>query len=1110
MIKTSKEKCGSCEKFINIGQCITECGKCMSVIHSKCFSKSKFSKINQKFYCILCSQLIEVRYNPFKKLIDENDSDSDRFFDETPCLLSDEFSEASNVLESCKNTDSQKLCSQLKDGQNNFNTLFYNINGNKSNFNVFASETSKLSNDLSFIGLAETNTYPEHKEMYSIDNFESYYNEKMENKKSGTGVALYINKKFNAIENKYASITKEHIEALFLHVSQNKFKANVGVVYRPPNSSFKDFKDDLQNLMKSLSKTEITYILGDFNLDLHKTDSNSNAETFEELFISEGFFPLVSIATHHNKATNSNSCIDNIFTNKINLINDSGVIKNCGSGHSPIYSMSKVDLIFQHRKKEKITQNYDFSHKNTDEFIKKLEENKDSLLSKDFSVPPDFSNFIQNFHKYLDETCKLDVPKTSVRNVINNPWITDSIISAIARKDELYHDWKSTCTKNNPGGNRELHKTFSDYRRVLKHIITYEKKKFNNEKFEAASGDPKKTWEIINQLRGKRKKDMKPTFIINNERITDRRVIANEFNKYFVSIATKLNDTVKIEAGEFREFLPKSQMNSMFMGECSEDEIKSIITDLQSGKSSDIPIGVIKKSAKILSPILSHHFNYLMEIGKFPEELKLGKITPIYKKENKELIENYRPVSTLPIFGKIFEKLIYSRLYSFFTVQGILHDKQFGFRKFHSTSHALNYSTDIIRNSLAKGDHVLGIFIDLSKAFDTIDHRILLEKLSHYGVRGNSLKLLQSYLSNRKQCVSALGEISDELAVVFGVPQGSCLGPLLFLIYINDISNISKDSEMILFADDTNIFIRAPSKLEAYHEANKILKLISTYTMLNKLHVNLDKSCFMYFTKSPLNDIDGEYPPIIIGTTEIKRVSEAKFLGITIDDKLSWDAHVRSLSRKLASCTGCINQIAPYIPENLHMNLYHTLFESYLTYGISVWGSMSDTKSRKLFLAQKKIVRVLFGDREKFKEKFKTCVRARPYQEQKLPPEFYIKESSKPLFMKNNILNVKNLYTYHCTNETFKIFKFRTPIAIHELYKFSNRCHKQLFIITPVPSESFIYKSSVLWNKVRNLNFVADSSTPVSQLKQNLKKHLLKIQALGDETNWIENNFFSL
>ena len=1110
MSALKKEKCNSCEKYVNIGQCITECAKCMSVIHSKCFSKSKFKMANKNYYCDICYPSIIIRYNPYKNLNEENDSESDHFFNQSPCLFMENFTEASNILENCQNIRSQEVEPLLKDNQNNFNTLFYNIDGNKSNFNVFVTEIVRLQEELSFIGLAETNVNSDQKDLYPLDNFKSYYSDKLENKKSGTGVALYVNKKFNVMKNIDASVTKTHLESLFLHVSKDKLKANVGVVYRPPNSCFNDFIDDMRNIMKTLPKT-ITYILGDFNLDLHKSEVNSNIGKFEEFFMSEGLFPVVSISTHHNKSKNSKSCIDNIFTNKTESINYSGVVGNCGSGHFPIFSTSKLDYNLKPRQKEKITQYYNFSHKNTDNFVKKLEENANTLIGNDPTTPPNFSIFLEKYKEYLDESCKLAIPKKTVRNIINNPWINDSIISAIARKDELYKNWKSTCTKNNPDGNRDLHKIFSDYRRVLKHIVTYEKKKYNHEKFEKASGDPKKTWEIINQLRGKHKREIKPVFIINNKRITERRVIANEFNKYFVAIAGKLNESVQIEPGDYKSFLPKSQMHSMFLSDCTAEEVNTTIAELQTGKSSDIPIGIIKKTAKIISPILSYHFNYLMEIGQFPDELKLGKITPIYKKENEEFLENYRPVSTLPIFGKIFEKIIYSRLYNYFTSKGILHDKQFGFRKFHSTSHALNYSTDLIRNSLEKGDHVLGIFIDLSKAFDTIDHKILIEKLEHYGVRGKALSLLQSYLYKRNQCVSTLGEVSENLTVMFGVPQGSCLGPLLFLIYVNDVSNVSKTSEMILFADDTNIFVKAKSKQEVYNKANRILKQLSKYTMLNKLHINLEKSCFMDFSKATTNTIldDEDYQPIIIGTTEISKVSETKFLGVTIDDRLSWNAHIKALSKKLASCTGSINQIATYIPENLFMNLYHTLFESYLTYGITVWGSMSDTKLKRLFIAQKKIVRVLFGDREKFIDKFKTCVRARPYPEQKLPPEFYIKEHSKPLFNKNQILNLKNLYTYHCANETFKIMKFKSPIAIHDLFTFSNRGHKQLFIITPRPNDTYLYTSSAMWNKIRNILQINDSSISVSFIKQNLKKHLLNVQTLGDRINWIENNFFS-
>ena len=436
--------------------------------------------------------------------------------------------------------------------------------------------------------------------------------------------------------------------------------------------------------------------------------------------------------------------------------------------------------------------------------------------------------------------------------------------------------------------------------------------------------------------------------------------ISNIFNNFFVNVADEITKTITKTPKSPLDYLSNRTSNSLFLTPVTFIEVNDLINTLNPSKSvcpNSIPIKLLKILGSSVSTLVALLVNQSFQSGVFPDKLKVAKVITLFKKGNPELPSNYRPISLLPIFSKIFEKLMYRRLFRFLEVHNVLYSLQFGFQENHSIDHALVSLTEAIRNTLNNKRFGCGIFIDLQKAFDTVNHEILLSKLEHYGVRGCALEWFRSYLSDRKQYVSVNGSNSNLLSITCGVPQGSVLGPLLFLVYINDLPNASKKLNFYLFADDTNIYCESKDFSNLLKIVNKELRSMKRWLDANKLSLNIDKTNYIIFHSSSRNVPSDS--TIKIGKKHIKRVKFVKFLGLLLDEHLSWKYHLSELSKKLARTCGIFFKIRNLLPLDVLLCLYNALFLSFLQYGLIVWGQTFASYIDPIFKLQKKAVRAI-------------------------------------------------------------------------------------------------------------------------------------------------------
>ena len=454
-------------------------------------------------------------------------------------------------------------------------------------------------------------------------------------------------------------------------------------------------------------------------------------------------------------------------------------------------------------------------------------------------------------------------------------------------------------------------------------------------------------------------KNQPSSILIDKKLETDPTKIAEGFNTYFSSIAKKLQQNCFV-GNNFTKYLTEPLDHNFLFKSVDVGEISIIIDSLENSKATgpnSIPSEILKVIKYNICNPLKEIINLSFATGVYPDQLKIAKVIPIFKNKGDLLIvSNYRPISLLSNINKIFEKLVYSRLYSFLTLHNCIYELQFGFRAKHSTNHALLSITERIRDALDNSNYACGIFIDLQKAFDTVDHQILLKKLEHYGVRGLSNNWFKSYLTNRQQFVSINGFNSSNKNMDYGVPQGSVLGPLLFLIYINDLEKSIKFCTTHHFADDTNLLYVNKSLKKIQKYVNLDLKFLCKWLKANKISLNASKTELIIFRdprKKSMHDLK-----IKIDGKRLTPSKYVKYLGVLVDCHLNWHAHEMELHSKLSRAVGMLSKIRYFVKyDTLHM-IYYGIFSSILTYGSQIWGQHNGIV-KKLQTLQNKALRLM-------------------------------------------------------------------------------------------------------------------------------------------------------
>lgn len=608
-------------------------------------------------------------------------------------------------------------------------------------------------------------------------------------------------------------------------------------------------------------------------------------------------------------------------------------------------------------------------------------------------------------------------------------------------------------------------KKFKTYRNKLNADIRKAKKIYYECLFAKIYNDPRKLWYEVNHLGQFTDSKMRTNIKAISQDMSEEAAI-NAMNEYFAHSG----DYVPPSGHRTQERITRRtrQPNTISLCPVTPSEVHSSIIKLRDNVATgadELGAVPLKHVADLILEPLAHIINCIIVSGIFPSELKLARVCPVQKGGALNNLSNYRPISVLPVLSKVFESAINCRLRNFLTKYQIINSAQYGFQKGKSTELALlNVKEEILNNFEKKKLYTVGLFLDLRKAFDSIKHDILEGKLYDYGLRGAALKLIMNYLSDRKKYVKIGSLASAETELKQGVPQGSILGPLLFILYINDICSIPYTEKLVMYADDTNAFFSAETMVDLQVTVTNYLRHLEFWLHENKLALNASKTKYVIFrpTNKPCITLKFSFQD-----TTLECVKTQKFLGVWFEENMSWNTHVTKLAPELGKTVGCMYKLSDLVPLWLKKGIYYVHFYSRLSYCALVWANTSAQNLNKLQVLQKKVLRI--------SENFYG-----------LPSEL----RTRQLFLNHDFARASDLYTY-------KLILYTQKNKLHQHSVDSSRRYPLRNQSNPVPLSRTRYGKCLLKYQIPTmLNKFSTSihfELPARKFKKHVRSQLLNI-----------------